>query len=459
MRKTMRIAALLICACFLVGLTVMAADSNENELAADYMVAHGIYQGDASGNLNLESGLTRAELATVLARLRGDGQAVVDNAADYAWSCHFVDVPAWAKPYVGYCAENSLMQGYSVTHFGPSDSVTPGQACTVILRHMGYPETDWSYQTAIAKARAVGIAPDSGLEGATITRGTIAVLIYRAIGKEAAPAVEPTGQAIADGSGRVYDTPITTKTIGGVELAREDFSQQANPAIFQGGYTRGMYNALRQSWLDRDIIWPGNRGKTAAESFNPYYAYAHALPGSYEASLPFEQIVADMTALYGYSVNAEPFAKDLWQYPGYFIVTVMKTDYSLGTRTQAVLIASQNETDTAKIRSFSDYVRTRIVYDARASAGIESTFSDGAPVKGACGTYAKCFKYLCDMEGIPCFIIAGDNHAWAMVYVNGSWYHCDPTNNQVLTETINFTPYNLQDVAFTKEILVPGSTK
>jgi transglutaminase-like putative cysteine protease len=79
-------------------------------------------------------------------------------------------------------------------------------------------------------------------------------------------------------------------------------------------------------------------------------------------------------------------------------------------------------------------------------------------VRGACDTFTNAFQFLCDMAGIPAIAVQGDNHAWAMVYVDGDWLHCDPTNNLVLAETIRYTPCDPMRVLFAQEVHIPGST-
>jgi len=269
----------------------------------------------------------------------------------------------------------------------------------------------------------------------------------------------PIGQAEADGSGRLSDTKLTTKTTGGVERAREDFSQQANPAIFTGNYTRGMYNALYQSFIDRDAIWPGNNGKTAAENFNPYYAYAHAIADSYETRQPFERVMTSISRVYGFMVKAEPYVKDLWQYPGYFIVTAMKPELNLDQSALDVLKKAESMNDREKVQFFTEYVRSRLVYDAKGSASPQQVLSSPQPIKGACGTYAYTFQYLCERSGIPAVAVSGDNHAWTTVYVDGTWSQCDPTNNRVLVEGLKYQPEYPHNIIFAQEILKPNSTK
>ncbi|MDR2355559.1 MAG: S-layer homology domain-containing protein, partial [Clostridiales Family XIII bacterium] len=84
-------------------LSSLAAVSSQ-EVAVDYLVYAGIYRGDENGNLNLDKGLTRAELAVILTRW--DVNKTGDINVWYATngSTHkFTDVPAWAAPHVAYC--------------------------------------------------------------------------------------------------------------------------------------------------------------------------------------------------------------------------------------------------------------------------------------------------------------------------------------------------------------------
>ena len=48
---------------------VLAADRTEEETASAYLSEQGIMVGDQNGSMNLDSSLTRAELAAILTRL------------------------------------------------------------------------------------------------------------------------------------------------------------------------------------------------------------------------------------------------------------------------------------------------------------------------------------------------------------------------------------------------------
>lgn len=175
----------LVWALFLsIAVPALAAEQpSEIERAGAYLRELEIMEGDASGDLKLDAGLTRAELAVLLARLTVNQEHLHADHEFYARQCKFADVPEWARLYVGYCATSNLMSGYDNGSFGPNDSVTPQAACTVVLRYMVCRDPDWDYHTAVDKANQKGLLPDGGLSQ-DVTRGEMAVLIYRAMGNQ-----------------------------------------------------------------------------------------------------------------------------------------------------------------------------------------------------------------------------------------------------------------------------------
>lgn len=141
--KQKRLLPFLLSFCLLFAFTVEAAAaavSSEQKSAAAYLKEQGIMVGDQAGNMNLDKGLTRVELATILTRLNGNPEHIQAEQAFYSGQCKFPDVPDWAQLYVGYCYFNSLMVGYDTGVFGAYDGVTPAAASTVVLRYLPWPE-------------------------------------------------------------------------------------------------------------------------------------------------------------------------------------------------------------------------------------------------------------------------------------------------------------------------------
>ena len=199
-----RLLPLILCLCllFVLPVKVSAADNSEQETSAAYLREQGIMVGDGNGEMNLDSGLTRAQLATVLTRLHGNPEHVQVDQAFYTGQCKFPDVPEWARLYVGYCYANGLMVGYDTGAFGADDGVTPAAACTVVLRYMDLPDTEWDYSTACQTALDFGLTSVEVAVKAEVTRGDLAVMLYRALGNTDASS-EHQGETLsrnADGS-------------------------------------------------------------------------------------------------------------------------------------------------------------------------------------------------------------------------------------------------------------------
>lgn len=175
----------LLCAVLMLSLacpTLAANQPAEVETAAEYLQELGILVGDETGNLNLDAPLTRAQLAVLLTRITVTEQHLEHEQDLYTRMCTFPDVPAWAQVHVGYLAFNRMMIGYPDGTFGSSDPVMPAAACTVALRHLGdLVEDDWDYAAACQTAVSLGLAPAELTSKAAVTRGDMAVLLYRTL--------------------------------------------------------------------------------------------------------------------------------------------------------------------------------------------------------------------------------------------------------------------------------------
>lgn len=160
-----------------------AAPISEQEAAAAYLREVGIMLGNESGDMMLEQGLTRAQMAALLTRIVANSEHIEADSAFYRSQCNFSDVPEWAKVYVGYCAANHLVSGYGNGLYGPNDPVTSAAACTVMLRCLEDVDDDWSYSTACQTVVELGLAPADALAASEISRGNMAILIYRTMAR------------------------------------------------------------------------------------------------------------------------------------------------------------------------------------------------------------------------------------------------------------------------------------
>lgn len=123
---------------------------------AETLKALGLFEGTSKG-FELTKNSTRAEAAVMLVRLLGATELAL-NAKNT--EIHpFLDVPAWANPYISYLYSKGLTKGNSITVFGSNDKVTANQYTTMILRALGYNDQQgvFKWDKAVEFANTVGL--------------------------------------------------------------------------------------------------------------------------------------------------------------------------------------------------------------------------------------------------------------------------------------------------------------
>ncbi len=105
--------------------------------SADALHSLGLFLGTDKG-YELDSNLTRAQGVVLLVRMMGKEQ----EATTQAYTPHFTDVPDWAACHVEYALANGITNGVSETHFDPDGSMTDYMFLTLILRALGYSDSE-----------------------------------------------------------------------------------------------------------------------------------------------------------------------------------------------------------------------------------------------------------------------------------------------------------------------------
>ncbi len=268
---------------------------------------------------------------------------------------------------------------------------------------------------------------------------------------------------VAPGGTQPTPAPIPTQppapsgeyTINTDHWSREDFSQQANPAVFKGVYDRALYNTIRQTLVDGDAIDPP--AYTMVAKGDDYSAVKNVI-GRLDNTKWFEHYVpANFT--------------NYWQYLDYFAVSSkMPEQYEAPLSYIQPTIAKMNQLHSGKekVAYLDSYLRTLLTYKVGSHAGITQIFSDhNVELQATCSTYAAAFSFLCGAADIPCVTISTSDHTWNLVYVDNQWLHVDVSANDhynrayiLMAETYPNHPDEAPEAtAFLKELLVPGSTK
>ncbi len=101
--------------------------------AVTYCREHSLMAGTGNNQFAPESDLTRAQLATVLYRIKGTPAVTGTDA--------FTDTPdgAWYGDAVLWASQQGLVSGYGGGLFGPDDPVTREQMTTIFWRYAGSP--------------------------------------------------------------------------------------------------------------------------------------------------------------------------------------------------------------------------------------------------------------------------------------------------------------------------------
>ena len=170
----------LLAAALAVSMLTLPAGAVSQSTALETVRALGIMAGDSQGNLNLSSAVTRAEFVTMMTAASSYKDTV---GSGYGVSL-FKDVKSshWASEYIRLAVEQNWMTGYTDGTFRPGRTITLEEACTALLRLLGYDASSLagSFPTAqLSKAGAVGLLDDvTAKQGQTLTRQDCVTLFY-----------------------------------------------------------------------------------------------------------------------------------------------------------------------------------------------------------------------------------------------------------------------------------------
>lgn len=229
--------------------------SGSLQQTASVLNSLGIMQG--TGNSRFEPGrsLTRAEFCKLAVTAMG-----IDDASPYASYTIFPDVRAthWAARYVNAALrhpefkDNYIIRGYADGTFGPDKPLTYGEVCTMLLRMLGYKESDigpfWPADY-IAQANALGLTRGVSLRDAKtpVTRGDAATMLLNTLG---------TATYAGGAEGEPLISKVSSSTVKNcilLETSETDSSLASDEALF---FENGSLGTARKTAgpLDRSLI-------------------------------------------------------------------------------------------------------------------------------------------------------------------------------------------------------------
>lgn len=228
--------------------------SGSLQQTASILGSLGIMQGTGNNRFESNRPLTRAEFCKLAVTAMG-----IDDASPYVSYTIFPDVHAshWAARYVNAALrhpdfkDNYIIRGYADGTFGPDRQLTYGEVCTMLLRMLGYKESDigpfWPADY-IAQANALGLTQGVSIKDAKtpVTRADAATMLLNTLGTS----TRSDGQEGSPLISRVSSSTVENCIL--LETSETDSSLAADEALF---YENGTLSARKTAGkLDRSLI-------------------------------------------------------------------------------------------------------------------------------------------------------------------------------------------------------------
>jgi hypothetical protein len=138
-----------------------------------------ILKGYSDGTLKLENSITRAEVATIMVRVKGyenrdinkDGKSFKDVATSY-----------WAYKNIQNAYKLDMIQGYTDSSFKPLNNITYAEVVAIMVNSLGYKSSltgEWP-NNYLNKAKEIGVIPSTSKVSSTkiVTRGEMALIVW-----------------------------------------------------------------------------------------------------------------------------------------------------------------------------------------------------------------------------------------------------------------------------------------
>lgn len=143
----------------------------------------GVISGYEDGTFRPDSSITRAEFTKIVVCMMDketEARAAMSTSG-------FFDVPqgSWAAPYINYAVQKEILSGYSDGSFGPDRTISFAEALTILLRTLGYTESEVGHfwpNNYVNAAASLGVSYGMSYSAdAPLTRATAAILTDRAL--------------------------------------------------------------------------------------------------------------------------------------------------------------------------------------------------------------------------------------------------------------------------------------
>ena len=280
-RLKKRILSLLLAAVVLLGSAPAAFAASEvlDSVIEQVVRAAGIMVGDASGNMNLDKTVTRAEYAKMLVA----ASTYKDKVSGVSNSSPFSDVPYthWAAGYIKTAVAQGWLTGYLDGSYKPDNTVTLEEAATGALKLLGYTTEDFSGSYPygqLALYESLGLDTKvTASQGTAMTRRNMMYLFYNLLNAETRDGqvyAQTLGYTLND-NGEIDYLSMVSDTMQGpyvVEGSLSDIVSGDNKTVYRNGYA-----STADAVQKYDVVYYND---------SAIWAYANAVTGTYQSASP-----------------------------------------------------------------------------------------------------------------------------------------------------------------------------
>ena len=218
-----RLLALLLAVCIGASMLVLPASAAGSNPAVQVAVTLGGITSSQTDEASLNSALTRGQLAKLLVALSSYRESVASQGATGKLFSDVDSSSSWAG-YIRIAVQQGWMSGYTDGSFRPDNAVTLEEACTAVLKLLGYDTTTLSGTFPAAqlnKANTLGLRVNlSRKQGETMTLADGAVMLYNALtATTSANAVYGTSLGFTVTNGQLDTSSILLSSLEGPFVA------------------------------------------------------------------------------------------------------------------------------------------------------------------------------------------------------------------------------------------------
>ena len=286
-----RLLSGLLCAVLVLGLLPGLAPAAQaaapaEEDAAQVLAALDIMVGDASGSLNLDAAVTRAEFTKMAVAASTSRDAVGDTVAVKPYP----DVPQthWAAPYIKAAVDLGLVQGDLHGNFNPGRTITLAEGVTIVLRLLGYEDADFtgvwpSGQMAQYRALDLDEGVTAGQDSAMKRRDALYLFYNLMITKNKEGTyylnvLEPTLNLV-NTAGELDRVALINSAMEGPVVASSGWQSQVGFDTASATVYRNGGESTLSAVQNQDVVY-------WSESMHTIWAYSNKVTGIYESAAP-----------------------------------------------------------------------------------------------------------------------------------------------------------------------------